>query len=110
MLSVVAQNNLMSWFNLGPRLDQGVRHLYPLAGYQVSAFPATQFESAIMSQGKWDRGALYFLAGQLGRRVLIAAGYFHILTRGSLSQRCQAQKAESQYPNFVHQVPHCISR
>src|ERR1700704_1080784 len=110
MLSVVAQNNLMAWFNLGPSLDQGVRHLYPLSGYQVGAFPATQFESAIMSQGKWDRRALYFLAGQLGRRALIAAGYVHILRSSSGSQRCQAQKAGSQYPNFVNQVPHCISR
>src|ERR1700736_818158 len=33
-------NDLMSWFNLGPSSDQRIRHFYPLAGYQVGAFPA----------------------------------------------------------------------
>src|ERR1700730_5727061 len=110
MLSVVAQYNLMSWFNLGPSFDQGVRHFHPLAGYQVGAFPTTQFETTIMPQGKWNRRALYLFAGQLGRRALIATGHVYILRSSLGSQRCQGQKAESQNPTFVNQVSHCISR
>src|SRR5258708_39654393 len=70
----------MSRLNLRPCLDQGIRKLHPLPIYQVTSFPAAQFETTVVLQNQRRRLARNHFPAHLRLRALVAPGNIHGLS------------------------------